>query len=304
MPKLSYVKIFPEWKWIIGTGVYIQDIDTTVMNELTIFTAFVIMTIAIIVIFSFIVSRSISNPIKKLSNSNALLAKGDLREKIVLNSRNDEIGVLTSSYNQTLKFLREIISELNKTSELLFNSTNEIAASSEEISASSEEISAISQQMSKGAQEQASKVLETNGQVSMFEQLFKEKITSIKGTSKLIESITSQVNMLALNASIEAARAGEYGRGFSVVADNIRQLADSTKNSLTEVNSKIMDIEINLVDSLNKIKNSIDSVSVISEETASGSEEASAFDGSSFPFTPSFSIPYSFFVFSFFPFFY
>ena len=275
-PKLSYVFLSSGWNWIIGTGFYIQDVNAIMMNQLSIFAGLVFGTIVIILLSTYFVSNSISKPIQSLSNSNALLADGDLREEIIVSSRHDEIGKLTKSHNKTQIFLRDIISELNSTSESLFTSANDIAASSEEVSASSEEISAISQQMSKGSIEQTHKVGESVEQVSEFEILFKSKIKSIKDTSNLIQSITSQVNMLALNASIEAARAGEYGRGFAVVADNIRQLADTTKVSLNEVNSKVEDIEVNLIDALIAIKNSIDSVSAISEETASGSEEASA----------------------------
>ena len=276
VPKLSFVKIFPGWNWIIGTGFYIQDVDAIMINELTILTSLIISTVAIVSILTFTVSRTISRPIIALSKSNALLAKGDLREKITKSKRRDEIGELTKSYNETLNFLNNIITELSLHSDMLYNSANEIASSTEEVSASSEEISAISQQMSKGAQEQAQKVLQSVDEVNSLENLFFEKIGSIKQTASIIESITSQVNMLALNASIEAARAGEYGRGFAVVADNIRRLADTTKSSLADVNTNIKEIESRLSSSITNIKISIESVSSISEETASGSEEASA----------------------------
>jgi methyl-accepting chemotaxis protein len=275
-PKLSFVILFEPWNWILGTGFYIQDVDAKVMNVLSIFTIFFIVIFIVKVPFVIYTTKQISNPIIALSNSTSMLVKGDLSQKIALSSSKDEIGILTNSYNETLQFLIRIISDLNMNSELLFISANEIAASSQEVSASSEEISAISQQMSKGAQEQVNKVLKSVEEVDNLEKIFQSNISDIKQTSSLIENITSQVNMLALNASIEAARAGEYGRGFTVVAENIRNLAENTRISLSEVNQKITNIELNLSKSIESIKKLIESVSAISEETASGAEEASA----------------------------
>lgn len=66
------------------------------------------------------------------------------------------------------------------------------------------------------------------------------KIVEINTAVTLIESIATQVNMLALNASIEVARTGEYVSGFAVVADNIRNLADDSKNSVNKVQTTII----------------------------------------------------------------
>ena len=105
---------------------------------------------------------------------------------------------------------------------------------------------------------------------------FEEKISEVGETTKLIEQISSQVNMLALNASIESARAGEYGRGFAVVADNIRTLAEETNSSLVRIHDTINGLKLSLSDAIEEIEKSIRQIASVSEETASGAQEASA----------------------------
>lgn len=158
----------------------------------------------------------------------------------------------------------------------LTNSSQEFASSIEEVNASSEEISAISQQMAKGSTTQTAKVNESLKFANDLSENFSTRIDEVQKTSALIENITGQVNMLALNASIEAARAGEYGRGFSVVADNIRNLADDTKKSLNQVTGIISSLKDSLSASIEKINNSIQSVVAISEQNSASAEEASA----------------------------
>lgn len=82
--------------------------------------------------------------------------------------------------------------------------------------------------------------------------------------------------MLALNASIEAARAEEYGRSFAVVADNIRNLAEYAKSSVTRVQSSIKGLRTTLAGSISNITNSIECVALVADKTASGPEEASS----------------------------
>ena len=231
-----------------------------------------------VIVFSFgmLFSRSISKPIKRVSEISETLSTGDLTEEIDIINRSDEIGILFASFGTMSEFLKNMIANITKMSQSLATSAEEMASSSEEVNASSEEISSVAQQISKNAQEQSLQISNMSKYSIDLKKIFDEKITEVNKTTSLIESLSSQVNMLALNASIEAARAGEYGRGFSVVAENIRKLADDSKLAVTKIKDTIDGLQKSLSIEISNIMESITGIDSLAEETASGAEESSA----------------------------
>ncbi len=135
---------------------------------------------------------------------------------------------------------------------------NEVLNFSKNLSTSIEEIDGIIHHLF----ENIEKVLQFNEEVLATSEEANESVKDTDGILKFVQSISGQTNMLGLNASIEAARAGEFGRGFSVVAEEIRKLANSSSESI----KKIDDVLKAIIDSIENINGNIKEGNVIFKE--------------------------------------
>jgi methyl-accepting chemotaxis protein len=232
--------------------------------------------LAVVVISSIYLNNTIFKPISSFVDINEHLANGELNLMVKDIDKNDEIGRLNRSMKKTLTYLKSTISEITSVSKYLSSSSKEISSISEEVNSTSQEITAISQEMAGSANILSENIQEMINFTESLKSEFENKFQSIMRASEIIESISNQVNLLALNASIEAARAGEYGRGFAVVADNIRQLSSDTKNSVIEVNSTVSELQNFLRNSISELNTSAQSISSIAEKNSSGATETSA----------------------------
>jgi methyl-accepting chemotaxis protein len=181
-----------------------------------------------------LLTRMVVRPVRRVVQAAETLAGGDLTYRVGLET-NDELGVLSRSFDQMASRFAEAIRNASVTASRVAEGASEQAASVEETSSSLEEIASMTKQNADNATAVNELVDETRQVVQRAYEGMQKMTRSMEDISaasaetgkiiKTIDEIAFQTNLLALNAAVEAARAGEAGMGFAVVADEVRNLA-------------------------------------------------------------------------------
>ncbi|MCQ8877700.1 methyl-accepting chemotaxis protein [Pseudoalteromonas shioyasakiensis] len=278
----------------------------------TIMIVVLVFAFVIAALLSWWLIKSIMGPLALSVNFAQNIAKGDLTQRIEV-SGSDEFSQLNSALTQSADSLRNVVEQLKQVTQELENSSetilhsvsgasnsvqnqqletdmvataiNEMAAAAMQISHSASNASNTSQvaeqsvETSKGVvtktESAMTELAQALGHASTVVNTLSENSANIEGILDVIRGIAEQTNLLALNAAIEAARAGEQGRGFAVVADEVRTLAQKTQESISEITNIIEAIQTGASDVVKVMATSNEKGDLVVELTAESSQSLS-----------------------------
>ncbi len=288
--KISYVQKLPQWNWIIGAGTYMDDVHATLSKIF--YLTFGSLAALLIggILLTLYIDRLISKPINIAVTEMEKLGNGNFDIKLEMD-RTDEVGRLAAAINTTVINLRDIFvgvrsmgvkiasnslrmsrqidtsaSHAQEQSEIahdIFASSKEATAAHGEISNNTQRICASTSNNLETAKVSFQELMDVNGHMnSMTEKIdsYTETINQMDSESQeikkivtLIKSIATQTSLLSLNAAIEAARAGQAGKGFAIVADEVKKLAEevntASENIAEKINTMLTHIETSIEES-------------------------------------------------------
>lgn len=303
VPKISYVRLLEDWDWIIGTGVYTDDVWQEFLSKATELIIVTGLLLILMVILNVLIVRSIRQPLSKISYTmrNISRGEGDLTQRLP-ESGKDELTDIAIAFNYFIEQIQTVVRETQNTVGMLeglssqvvdisarstrlteqqleqtdqsATASNEMSLTIQEVAANAERAAGAAKEADKNAQcglesmqqtqasivQLASNILQSSEVIN----LLREDTEAISSVLEVIRSIAEQTNLLALNAAIEAARAGEQGRGFAVVADEVRTLASRSQQSTEEIYQIITKLQEQAVNAVKAMDDNAKS----SEDTA------------------------------------
>ncbi|MDO8934015.1 MAG: cache domain-containing protein [Rhodocyclaceae bacterium] len=293
--KVSYVQGFEPWGWIVGSGIYVDDVDDAFRAGMLRQAGIALLGIVVMVAFATYVVRRIVAPVKEAMTAVEALAKGDLTARVTSDS-SDEIGLLLRDVTAMTDRLTEVIERVVVDADAVANASDQVSSTSQSLSQSTSEQAASIEETSAAVEQMAASIERNKDNAKLTESIatqvaseaidggvaVAETVAAMRQIAQkisIVDDIAYQTNLLALNAAIEAARAGEHGKGFAVVASEVRKLAERSQIAAQEIGT-LASGSVSLAERagklLEEIVPSIEKTAGLVKEIASASEEQAA----------------------------
>ncbi|MCE7734840.1 MAG: methyl-accepting chemotaxis protein, partial [Candidatus Heimdallarchaeota archaeon] len=260
----------------LGQKLVLERFSRTTFNQIVTLVIIAIIGFASLVAVNLIISRDIISPIGVIALWSDYIAEGDLTKTRHTRMRDDEVGVLEQNFKHMNSNLRFLIKDIHDTNELIAFTSEELSSNTEEINATAEEVSAIAQSMATGSTQQAEIITTIVEELQDVNDVVDSVISQITHNLSIVKDLSEQTNVLALNTAIEAANAGEFGRGFTVIAENIRTMSDQSSRTAKLITKDSKAILSQLQTTFGIITEKIENVAAVSEETAASAQEVAA----------------------------
>jgi methyl-accepting chemotaxis protein len=308
--KINGVTKVAGWNWIMGFGVYADDITEAYWQLAFKFLLAGLFVLLVVVTVAYRMSRSIYTALggepREVAGVTSNIANGDLRhvmqDKYPPASLMAAVAQMQGGLRSMIMDIKQVAEELKGTSSSLgvqmqniddasqhtSEATTMTAAAVEEMSVTIDHISGNARMTQVNSERSTALAIEGERLVAQVTVAIADvsqqiahssgqiaglvaRADEINGITSVIKNIASQTNLLALNAAIEAARAGEQGRGFAVVADEVRQLAQRTAQATEEITTMVADIQsdtASAVDGMAKVEPKMNTVSSLADKAA------------------------------------
>jgi methyl-accepting chemotaxis protein len=301
VPKTSFVKVYKPWGWMVGNGVYIDDVETeygALRNRIALFTAGATLLALLNGLFF---AKKALNPVRALAENLTeqieALSTGDLRVSADTNGAG-ELGRVTAAFNKAVGAFGTLVKDLGTMAAQLGEESSSLTASAETMA---RDTSDLSQEMNAGredaeevstaitslsealeamaatlqeAEAQAQATLEASTQGAAHGTATVQAMAGIRSSSekmasavRIIQDIARQTNLLSLNAAIEAAKAGAQGKGFAVVAEEVRKLAERSSSAAKEIYTLIQESDATVTEGGRTVTEIVTALKAIQDQT-------------------------------------